>query len=101
MHLKPTGRAAATGALQNLVAGITLWAVFSSQALAYSRLAHATPVAGLATAVAGALIYAALGSSWRISIGPAGGICAIIGATVANVPPDHLAASIAALTLLA
>ncbi len=85
----------------DLFAGLTLWAVFSAQALAYSRLAHATPVAGLVTAVVGAIVYAALGSSPRISIGPAGGICAIVGAAVATIPPERLAASIAALTLMA
>jgi MFS superfamily sulfate permease-like transporter len=84
----------------DLFAGLTLWAVFAAQALAYSRLAHATPVAGLVTAVAGALIYAALGSSRRISIGPAGGICAIVGASVASVPPERLAESLAALTVM-
>jgi MFS superfamily sulfate permease-like transporter len=82
-------------------AGVTLWAVFSAQALAYSRLAHATPVAGLSTAIAGALVYSLLGSSRRISIGPAGGICAIVGASVANVPAHLVPASIAALTLMA
>ena len=83
----------------DLIAGLTLWAVFAAQALAYARLAHATATAGLVTAIAGALMYALLGSSKRISIGPAGGIAAIVGAAVANVPAQHLTASLAILTL--
>ena len=50
----------------DLFAGLTLWAVFAAQALAYARLAHATPTAGLVTAIAGAGLYTALGSSRRI-----------------------------------
>lgn len=84
----------------DLFAGLTLWAVFAAQALAYSRIAHATPAAGLMTAVCGALLYALLGSSLRASMGPAGGVCAIIGASVANGPVETLAQRIAALTLL-
>jgi len=75
---------------RDLIAGLTLWAVFAAQGLAYSRLAHATPAAGLATGVAGALIYTLLGSSRRISIGPAGGIAAIVGSAVAGAPAGRL-----------
>jgi sulfate permease, SulP family len=85
----------------DLFAGLTLWAVFAAQALAYSRLAHSTPTAGLMTAVAGAAIYSALGSSRRVSIGPAGGIAAMVGAAVVGIPAHALGASLAALTLLA
>lgn len=85
---------------RDAIAGLTLWAVFAAHALAYSRLAHATVAAGLVTAVAGALIYAALGSSRRTSIGPAGGIAAIVGAGVASVPSAQLASSLAALTMM-
>jgi SulP family sulfate permease len=84
----------------DVLAGVTLWAVFAAQAIAYSRLAHATVAAGLVTAVVGALIYAALGSSIRISIGPAGGIAAIVGAAVATVPSAQLPQALAWLTLL-
>src|SRR5262245_60352071 len=82
----------------DLFAGFTLWAVFASQALAYSRLARATPVAGLVTAVAGAAIYALLGSSRRCSIGPAGAIAAIVGTAVASA--GQVAPALAALTIL-
>lgn len=91
-----SGRRAAGG---DVIAGLTLWAVFAAQAIAYARLARATAVAGLVTAIAGALVYAALGSSRRTSIGPAGAIAAIVGAALAKVPPEHVAASMAALTL--
>ena len=82
------------------IAGLTLWAVFAAQALAYSRLAHATPTAGLVTAIAGATLYTALGSSRRISIGPAGGIAAIVGASLVGLSGGKLPSSIAALTLM-
>ncbi|HTS20230.1 MAG TPA: SulP family inorganic anion transporter [Casimicrobiaceae bacterium] len=85
----------------DMFAGLTLWAVSAAQALAYSRLAHATPIAGLVTAICGALAYALLGSSRRISIGPAGGICAMVGAAVLSVPQASLGEYIAALTLMA
>lgn len=85
---------------RDAIAGLTLWAVFAAHALAYSRLAHATVAAGLVTAIAGALVYAALGSSRRTSIGPAGGIAAIVGAGVAGVPAAQLESSLAALTLM-
>lgn len=84
----------------DLLAGVTLWAVFAAQALAYSRLAHATVSAGLVTAIAGALIYAFAGTSIRISIGPAGGIAAIVGTAVASVPAEQLPTALAVLTLL-
>ena len=49
----------------DVIAGVTLWAVFAAQALAYARLAHATSAAGLVTAIAGAAIYSLFGSSQR------------------------------------
>ncbi len=85
---------------RDAIAGLTLWAVFAAHSLAYSQLAHATVSAGLATAIAGALIYAALGTSRHTSMGPAGGIAAIVGAGVAGVPAATLDSSLAALTLM-
>jgi len=85
----------------DVIAGVTLWAVFAAQALAYARLAHATSAAGLVTAIAGAAVYSVLGSSRRISIGPAGGIAAMVGAAVVAIPTAKLASSLAVLTLLA
>jgi SulP family sulfate permease len=80
--------------------GLTLWAVFAAQAIAYARLAHATPTAGLTTAIAGAFVFTLASSSLRVSIGPAGGIAAMVGAAVSSVPQQHLAASLTALTLM-
>jgi MFS superfamily sulfate permease-like transporter len=85
----------------DLFAGLTLWAVFAAQALAYARLAHATPTAGLVTAIAGAGLYTALGSSRRISIGPAGGIAAMVGAAVAGTAAAKVPHAVAAVTLMA
>lgn len=84
----------------DLIAGLTLWAVFAAQGLAYSRLAHATPAAGLATGVAGALAYALLGSSLRISIGPAGGIAAIVGTAMVGVGAGRLELHLLLLALM-
>src|SRR6187551_3025968 len=84
----------------DLFAGLTLWAVFAAQALAYARLAHATPTAGLVTAIAGAGLYTAFGGSRRISIGPAGGIAAMVGTAVTGASA-HLPSAIAAVTLMA
>jgi MFS superfamily sulfate permease-like transporter len=94
-------RALSASLAGDLIAGLTLWAVFAAQALAYARLAHATPTGGLVTALAGAALYTALGSSRRISIGPAGGIAAMVGAAVVGVSAAALPHAIAAVTLMA
>ncbi|UJR82472.1 SulP family inorganic anion transporter [Sandaracinus amylolyticus] len=90
----------ARGRAGDFFAGMTLWAVYAAHALAYSRLAHATPAAGIATAIAGAIVFTLLSSSRHVSIGPAGGIAAIVGSSVASVPQAELAASLAILTAL-
>ncbi|NVB84314.1 MAG: SulP family inorganic anion transporter [Kofleriaceae bacterium] len=86
-------------ARRDLTPGLTLWAVLVAQSLACARLAHATATAAIVTATAGWLMYALLGSSRRISIGPAIAVAAIVGAAVAGVRPEHLGASLAILTL--
>ena len=55
----------------DLFAGMTLWAVFAAQAIAYSRLAHTTPTAGLVTALSALTLMTAgfllLGRLLRVS----------------------------------
>jgi sulfate permease, SulP family len=90
------GRGAASDAVVALVFSTTYFA----QALAYSRLALAPAFAGVIVAVAGAVLYPIVGSSVRMTFGPSLGVCALVGATLAGIPPVHRATSLAALTLM-
>jgi SulP family sulfate permease len=85
---------------RDVVAAITLAAMYLSQALTYSQLARTTPVTGVVTAVAGITLYAALGPSRQISVGPASAVCALIGATMAGVPREQLPHALAALAVM-
>ena len=69
----------------DLVAALTLWAVLVPEALAYAAIAGVSPVVGL-YAVPGALIlYAVLGSSRELVVGPGAAAAALSAATVGEV----------------
>ena len=69
----------------DLVAALTLWAVLIPESLAYAAIAGVSPVVGL-YAVPGALIlYAALGSSRELVVGPSAAAAALSAATVGEV----------------
>ena len=73
------------------VAGLTLWAILVPQALAYATIANVSPVVGLYAAPGALLLYAALGSSRVVVMGPMAAAAALSAATVADLAPagDH------------
>ena len=54
----------------DLLAGVTVAAYLVPQVMAYARVAGLSPAAGLWAAVPSLLIYAAMGSSRSLSLGP-------------------------------
>jgi sulfate permease, SulP family len=64
-------------------AGTTLAAYAVPNAVAYSMLAGLPPVAGLAGFLFGGLLYAALGTSRRLSFGPTSAISLVVATTLA------------------
>ena len=88
----------------DLIAGLTLWAVLVPQALAYASIADVSPVVGLYAAPGALLLYAALGSSRVLIVGPMAAAAALSAATVADLAPideGHFAALTAGLALTA
>jgi high affinity sulfate transporter 1 len=86
------------------IAGLTLWAILVPQALAYASIANVSPVVGLYAAPGALLLYAALGSSRVLVMGPMAAAAALSAATVADLVPvgdDRFAALTAGLALIA
>ena len=71
----------------DLIAGLTLWAILVPQALAYASIANVSPVVGLYAAPGALLLYAALGSSRVLVMGPMAAAAALSAATVADLAP--------------
>ena len=65
------------------LAGITVTAYLVPQCLAYSELAGASPVTGLWVAVLAMVIYALLGTSRQLSVGPESAVAVMVAAAVA------------------
>ena len=88
----------------DLIAGLTLCAILVPQALAYASIARVSPVVGLYAAPGALLLYAALGSSRVLVVGPMAASAALSAATVADVAgggDERFAAFTAALALAA
>src|SRR6188472_2338415 len=71
----------------DLIAGLTLWAILVPQALAYASIAGVSPVIGLYAAPGALLLYAALGSSRVLIVGPMAAAAALSAATIADLVP--------------
>ena len=71
----------------DLVAGLTLWSILVPQALAYASIANVSPVVGLYAAPGALLLYAALGSSRVLVMGPMAAAAVLSAATVADLAP--------------
>ena len=69
----------------DLIAGLTLWAILVPQALAYASIAGVSPVVGLYAAPGALVLYAALGSSRVLVVGPMAATAALSAATVADI----------------
>lgn len=68
---------------RNALAGLAVWAVLVPQSMAYASLAGVPPVSGLYAALAGLVVYALLGTSRQLNVGPSSGIAVLSAATVA------------------
>jgi MFS superfamily sulfate permease-like transporter len=75
------------GGFVAMSAGLTLWAILVPQALAYASIAGVSPVVGLYAAPGALVVYAALGRSRVLVIGPMAATAALSAATVADVVP--------------
>lgn len=86
----------------DLIAGLTVWAVLVPEALAYASIAGVSPVVGLYAAPGALVLYAALGSSRQLVVGPMSATAALSAATVAALVPvggDRFVAMTAALAI--
>jgi high affinity sulfate transporter 1 len=88
----------------DLIAGLTLCAILVPQALAYASIANVSPVVGLYAAPGALLLYAALGSSRVLIMGPIAAAAVLSAATVADLAPagdERFAALTAGLAITA
>jgi high affinity sulfate transporter 1 len=87
----------------DLIAGLTVWAVLVPEALAYASIAGVSPVVGLYAAPPALVLYALLGSSKHLVVGPMSATAALSAATVGALVAGnshHFAAMTAALALV-
>jgi sulfate permease, SulP family len=68
----------------DLVAGVTVWAILVPESLAYASIAGVSPVVGLYAAPGALILYAALGSSRHLVVGPMSATAALSAASVAT-----------------
>jgi high affinity sulfate transporter 1 len=68
----------------DLIAGVTVWAVLVPEALAYATIAGVPPVVGLYAAPAALVLYALVGSSRHLVVGPMSATAALSAATIAG-----------------
>ncbi len=67
----------------DIIAGLTLWGLVVPETMAYAGIAGLPPQAGLYTLVASLLIYALLGTSPHLSVGPTSATAALLASSVA------------------
>ena len=87
----------------DVYAGISVVAYMVPQVMAYTVLVGVPPVAGLWTALVALIVYAALGSSRVLSVGPESTIALMAGTAIAPLAagdPDRAVALAAALSLI-
>jgi sulfate permease, SulP family len=68
----------------DLVAGLTVWAVLVPESLAYATIAGVPPVVGLYAAVPSLVLYALVGSSRHLVVGPMSATAALSAGIVAG-----------------
>ncbi len=67
----------------DVVAGLTVWALLVPESLAYATIAGVHPVVGLYAAVPALVLYALLGSSRHLVVGPMSATAALSGSVAA------------------
>jgi sulfate permease, SulP family len=83
------------------LAALAVWAVLVPQAMAYAALAGVPPVRGLYAACAGLLLYALLGTSRQLNVGPSSGMAILSAATVAPIAAGSASRYLSLTALLA
>jgi high affinity sulfate transporter 1 len=66
----------------DVIAGLTLWGLVAPEAMAYAGIAGLPPQTGLYTLLVSLLIYALLGTSRHLSVGPNSATAALLASTV-------------------
>lgn len=84
----------------DVIAGITVLAYLIPQVLAYSGLIGLPPAAGLATALVALIVYAILGSSRIISVGPESTVALMAGLIIAPMAGGDMGAAIGLMATL-
>lgn len=84
----------------DLVAGLVVGVVTVPQAIAYAFLAGLPPQAGLYACLAPMVIYAVLGSSRHLVVGPVAVAALMVAATVGKYAPQHSDAYLGITTVL-
>jgi SulP family sulfate permease len=98
LQMRTTWRTSVGG---DVVAGVAVAAYLVPQCLAYARLAGIEPVSGLWAALPALVVYALLGSSALLSVGPESASALLVGSAVATlsgssgVDPAAIAAALA------
>jgi sulfate permease, SulP family len=85
----------------DLLAGLTLWALLIPQGLAYGQLAGLSPVTGLYIGLVGMLVYALLGSSRYMTVGPESSVAMIVAVELGPLAGGDRARYVALAGLLA
>jgi high affinity sulfate transporter 1 len=67
---------------RDVLAGLTLWGLLVPEAMAYAGIAGLPPQAGLYTLVASLLVFALLGTSRHLSVGPTSATAALLASSV-------------------
>jgi high affinity sulfate transporter 1 len=70
-------------ARRDALAALAVWAVLVPQGMAYATLAGVPPVYGLYAALGGLVVYAVLGTSRQLNVGPSSSIAVLSAATIA------------------
>ncbi len=80
---------------RDVVAGATVWAVLIPEALAYATIAGVPPVVGLYAAAPALVLYALVGSSRQLVVGPMAATAALSAGVIADLGPgtDPVAAT--------
>jgi len=68
---------------KDALAGLTLWGLLVPQGMAYAGIADLPPQAGLYTLVVSLFVYALLGTSRHLSVGPTSATSALLASSVA------------------
>lgn len=79
----------------DVVAGATVWAVLIPESLAYATIAGVPPVVGLYAAAPALVLYALVGSSRQLVVGPMAATAALSAGVIADLGPgvDAVAAT--------